>query len=215
MMKGCLSSLFTCYLLVVTAALGYSSYLFADEVDSRLDTFLINLETFSAAFEQSLYNEVGEELEKSAGVFYLRRPGMFHWAYREPYSQLIISDGITLWVYDEDLEQVIIKDISESIENSPAAILGGGININDHYVVIDMGIMDGINWLELTPRDTESQYDSIRLGFKDEELSNMLLFDNLGMKNLITFEDIKTNNSLNLELFKFSPPEGIDIIDNR
>lgn len=182
---------------------------------NKLDAFLEGLQTYSAAFEQQLFNEAGEELEKSIGVFYMRRPGMFHWAYWEPYSQIIISDSLTLWIYDEDLEQVIIRNISNEIESSPAAILGGDININEHYVVIEMETTNDINWLELTPRNIESQYESIRLGFKENNLLKMLLFDNLGQRNLITFLDSKRNTQLNLKLFSFSPPEGIDIIDNR
>ena len=187
----------------------------ADSPNQILDGFLNGLETYSAAFEQQLYDETGMELEKSVGVFYMRRPGMFHWAYLEPYSQLIISDGITLWIYDEDLEQVSIKTITNQIDESPAAILGGDVKIEDHYVAVELEAEGDINWLELTPRDLESQYDTIRLGFKQDHLVKMVLFDNLGQKNLITFLDTKRNSKLNLELFSFTPPAGVDVIDNR
>ena len=105
--------------------------------------------------------------------------------------------------------------MSNQIEDSPAAILGGDVIINDHYVVIEMEQKDGLNWLELTPRDLESDYESIQLGFKGELLLKMILFDNLGNQNLITFLDSKRNTPLDLKLFRFTPPEGIDIIDNR
>ena len=187
----------------------------ADSPNQILDGFLNGLETYSAAFEQQLYDETGMELEKSVGVFYMRRPGMFHWAYLEPYSQLIISDGITLWIYDEDLEQVSIKTITNQIDESPAAILGGDVKIEDHYVAVELEAEGDINWLELTPRDLESQYDTIRLGIKQDHLVKMVLFDNLGQKNLITFLDTKRNSKLNLELFSFTPPAGVDVIDNR
>jgi len=189
--------------------------LHAETPETRLDYFLDGLETYSAAFEQQLFNENGEELEKSLGVFYLRRPGMFHWGYYEPYSQMIISDGITLWIYEEDLEQVIIRNIGDSLGESPAAILGGKVKIDEHYVIIDMGETEGINWMELTPRNIDSLYNSIRLGFEKNELKKMLLFDNLGQKNLITFLDSKRNTELNIELFDFKPPADCDVIDER
>lgn len=187
----------------------------AEAPNQVLDRFLNNLETYSAAFEQRLYDETGAELEKSVGVFYMRRPGMFHWAYWEPYAQLFISDGITLWNYDEDLEQVIIKNAADQIEATPAAILGGDINIADHYVVIELEPEADVRWLELTPRDVNAHYETVRLGFKQDHLAKMMLFDNLGQKNLITFLDTRRNATLNLELFSFTPPEGVDVIDNR
>lgn len=189
--------------------------LYAQGVDSRLDKFVNGLETLSATFEQKLFSEGDELLETSAGDFYLRRPGMFHWSYRKPYSQLIISDGRSLWIYEEDLEQVVIKDISGKIEDSPAALLSGDLDIDAHYTVADLGISDGISWLELKPKDGDSQYNAIRLGFKENQISAMVLFDNLGQKNRITFANIKRNGSVGMELFQFDIPEGIDVIDER
>ena len=143
-------------LVVPISFLFFTCNLSAESPETRLDHFLDGLETYSAAFRQQLFNESGEELEKSLGVFYLRRPGMFYWAYYEPYSQMIISNGITLWVYDEDLEQVIIRNIGDSLGQSPAAILGGNVKIADHYVVIDAGKSEELDWMELTPRDIEA-----------------------------------------------------------
>lgn len=203
------------YFLLFTTELSFPIVTFAQAPNSKLDDFLSGLETFSAGFEQKTFNDSGEEIEKSIGVFYMRRPGMLHWAYWEPYSQTIISDGVTLWIYDEDLQQVIIKDNSDSLGNSPAAVLGGNVVVDDYYVVINLGVTEGIDWLELTPRDVNAQYDSVRLGFQDGQLRKMLLFNNLGQKDQITFLDTKRNPSLGLKLFQFTPPEGVDIIDDR
>ena len=201
--------------LIASMAFMISVSVHADDAASTLDNYLKGLQTYSAAFEQRLINEHDELIEKSVGVFYLRKPGMFHWAYVDPYSQMLISDSRSLWIYEEDLEQVIIQDVGDSLGKSPAAILGGNVPIREHYLVIDMGISDDHHWLEMTPRDINSQYNSIRLGFKGTQLSQMLLFDNLGQKNMISFLDIKLNQNLNLELFTFIAPAETDIIDNR
>ena len=182
---------------------------------TSLDRFLEGLDGFSSAFEQTLTNERGEQIEKSVGVVYVHRPGKFHWAYWEPYSQYIISDGVTLWIYDEDLEQVTIKDVAQSLDDTPAEVLGGYVDVNLHYVVIDLGDADGVNWLELTPRNIESQYQAVRLGFRDGGLAGMILYDNLDQKTDIVFSNTKRNPSLKPELFEFTPPDGVDVIDSR
>ena len=187
----------------------------AVEGDQLLQRFLQHLDTYSAGFEQVLYSESGEILEQSVGVVYIERPGKFHWAYFDPYSQYIISDGRTLWIYDEDLQQVTIKDVTGALDDSPAAILGGDGDLNRYYVVLDLGTAEDMEWIELTPRDEESQYRSIRLGFRDGQIGAMILFDNLGQKTRITFHDAHRNPPLDEGLFTLSPPDGVDVIDGR
>jgi outer membrane lipoprotein carrier protein len=173
---------------------------------NQLDRFLQGLHTFSARFEQRLLDDNNEELDKSAGMMYLERPGKFYWHYSRPYSQYLISDGHSLWVYDEDLEQVTVKDIGESLEESPAAILGGDVEVERYYIVTDLGLADGVDTMQLTPRSGNSQYQSIRLGFREGQLVTMTLLDSLGQKTEIRFLDAKRN---------FQPPQGVDVIDGR
>ena len=77
-------------------------------------------------------------LETTRGTVQLRRPGMFSWSYSEPYVQEIISDGKTLWVYDEDLDQVTISDASDAIEDTPALIFSGNYRLAEHYVINEL-----------------------------------------------------------------------------
>ena len=193
----------------------YCPYVSAEQSNTHLDKFLFGLETLEASFEQTLLNQYEEEIEKSVGIVRLRRPGMFHWTYTEPYEQNLISDGINLWVYDKDLEQVSIRDISNIIEASPAAILGGEIDIDAYYIVIEYPGVDGSNWLELTPRDIESQYSVIRLEFLSDELVKMILFDALGQVTQIELRNLQRNIDLDIDVFQFTPPEGVDVIDSR
>ena len=182
---------------------------------SPLDVFLEGLDTFSADFEQTLLDSSGEVLETTKGTVRLRRPGMFSWSYSEPYVQEIISDGKTLWVYDEDLEQVTISDVSEAIEDTPALIFSGNYSLSEHYVINELENDDEYAWVELTPRDIESHYRSLRLAFSGDELTYMILFDSLGQTLLITFMNSSRNPPLERELFRFTPADNIDVIDAR
>jgi len=183
---------------------------------NKLQKFLQGLETYQARFTQTLLGENDEELETSTGTVYLERPGKFRWHYTDPYSQYLISDGHTLWVYDKDLEQVTIRNIDASMENSPASILGGDLDIDKYYEVNQLGReQDGSDWVELVPRNSDSQYKSVRLGFRDGQLSRMMLFDSLGQMTDIRFSDSRRNSELDETLFHFEPPAGVDVIDSR
>ena len=120
-----------------------------------------------------------------------------------------------LWFYDEDLEQVIIREASLFVEGTPVAILGSYENIDKQFIIIDMENIEGFDWVELTPRDIESQYNSIRLGFDKEKLGMMVMFDNLGQVTRIDFTEEVINKKLDNATFDFEPPQGIDVIDDR
>ncbi len=177
--------------------------------------FMDNMQMFEADFKQTLVDEQGVELESSIGKVFLKRPDKFRWDYKHPYLQTIVTNGITMWLYDTDLEQVTIRNASMILENTPAAILSNYKNIDEHFVIIDMGKIEEFDWIELTPRDMESQYDSIRLGFDKDKLGMMVMFDNLGQVTRIDFTRQMINQNLGNDVFNFEPPQGVDIIDDR
>lgn len=198
------------------ALLLFTSATYAESSDEDLlKRFLGNMQTLEANFKQTLVDDQGIELESTSGVVFLNRPDKFRWDYQNPYAQTIVTNGELLWFYDEDLEQVTIKDVSTSIENTPAAIFGNYEDLDAQFIIIALGNIEEYDWVELTPRDIESQYDSIRLGFDKDKLGMMVMFDNLGQVTRIDFTDEVLNKKMNDELFNFVPPQGIDIFDDR
>jgi len=202
-------------LLCFFLATGFNQSAMAEEQSDPLAFFLDNLESFQADFKQTLTNEQGEVLETSTGKVYMQNPGRYRWEYAEPYVQLLITDSQTLWIYDKDLEQVTIKDVSQAIDNTPAAIISGKKNINENFVVVNMGMIEGYDWIELTPRDIENQYRSVRIGFDKNNLGMMILNDNLGQITRIDFLNPERNQRFGGPLFTFEMPQGVDVIDER
>ncbi len=192
-----------------------SSPIHSEEGGDYLDHFLDGLDTFKGNFKQTLINAKGDTVERTSGILYIHNPGQFHWAYKEPYVQSIISDGATLWIYDEDIEQLTIKSISGEMDSTPAAILSGSENLADHFEIIDKGQIEGIFIVELNPLNEENQFHSIQLGFYGRYLTMMMMFDKLGQITRVNFSETIRNETLDEALFHFVPPEGTDIIDGR
>lgn len=189
------------------------SNIYAAAEKNALDSFLEGFKTFSGSFEQSLIDVSGEVLETSNGTLYLKYPGQFHWKYVKPYAQSLISDGKKLWVYDEDLEQVTIKDVNEELDNTPAAILSGKDTLYQYFKVINQSSNSGINIIELAPNSEDNQFHSVKLSFIEERLVQMTLFDKLGQITDVTFSNVKRNTNLDDTLFSFSASKDIDVID--
>ena len=200
-MKYFYACLFTVFYSVVSA--------------NPLSAFLANLDSLQSGFTQTLVDENGLPLETSEGVVYLEQPGKFHWAYQTPYEQQIISDGESLWIYDVDLEQVTIRQLDESLQQTPAGIILGSVDINQYFVQNQLGTIEGFNWVELTPRDPETQYNFIKLGFNEDNLGMMIIDDNLGQTTRIDFRQLARNTELDAAVFSLELPENVDVIDER
>jgi outer membrane lipoprotein-sorting protein len=53
------------------------------------------------------------------------------------------------------------------------------------------------------------------MGFKDNALQQMILTDSFGNTTQITFSNMKKNPKLPANLFKFTPPKGVDVISDQ
>jgi len=188
----------------------FSGLLWADTGKMHLNVFLDNLGTLQAKFEQSVLDQSHNQAERFQGVFYLRRPGQFRWDYSEPYEQLIVADGDRIWLYDSDLDQISHRSQEDALSGTPAQLLSDAAPIEDNFEVIDIGKSQGMAWVELIPRDKESQFVRILLAFMGEELRRMEMADQFGQVTRFQFYDIQRNLELPDELFEFTPPEGSD-----
>lgn len=179
---------------------------------AQLDAFLGGVKSFHARFEQQLFDEYGEPLETSSGEVDIVRPGRFNWSYQQPYRQRIVSDGKTLWVYDADLEQVTINEVDLGSVDSPGRLLGDDVDVDASFTVTALPDKDGAEWLKLTPKTTEQQFNEIELGLRDGTVVSMRLKDNLGQTTAITFSDVDRKATIDPATFRFEPPQGVDVI---
>lgn len=172
-------------------------------------------QTFKAAFHQKLLDQNFQVVQEASGSMMFQRPGKFRWIYEKPYQQLIVGDGKRVWFYDQDLNQVTVRQLDLAIGNSPAALLAGSSAIENDFNLAEIQIEDEIDWLEATPKHKETNFELIRMGFaKTGELREMILRDNFGQFTLLVFSEINFNPNLAIELFQFDPPSGADVISD-
>jgi len=199
------------YLLAVLLLLGFPTFAAAASAETQLREFLSTTMTLRAEFTQQ--RVVGAGGRPASGRLLLSRPGRFRWDYREPYSQLILADGERLWIYDPDLEQVIVKAQDDALGSSPARLLSGEIELDRHFTTVDLGLRDGLSWVELRPSGADDgEFNTVRLGFASGTLKAMQMLDNLGTATDIYFSEIEINIDLDSSLFSFTPPPGVDVL---
>ena len=184
----------------------------ADDI-APLTQYLKDLHSYSATFQQQRFDETGALLETAKGDCSIERPGRFRWNYREPYRQVIVSDRRKLWIYDEDLAQVTVNQISVDAPGTPAELLSAEFELASRYTVTHLGSLDDYDWYRLHPKDAKNQFQEVELGFAEHEIKAMRLKDNLGQTTLLHFEAVKRNVPLAPTLFQFSPPAGVDVVE--
>lgn len=204
--------LFTCFFLFSWLI----SVAAEPQTDSHqvLNDFLKNTKTLHASFQQELFDEKGQLLEKSEGEMFVQRPGKFRWDYRKPYRQLIVADGALVWVHDIDLEQVSKKSLNQTLGKTPAILLSSHTNAEEEFFVNSLPApAPDVTLLELRPKDAQAQFETIRITLKNEELLSFELRDNLGQKTKMFFSNTERNTKLAANLFIFVPPAGVDVIE--
>ncbi len=171
--------------------------------------------SLAADFEQRLVDEDGETLERYAGRLWLQRPGRFLWQYDAPYDLRLGSDGKQLWHYDVDLRQVTLRDARQSLSGTPAELLGGDVTMLDNYRFEPLPDAEGLSWLRLIPRDTESDFARIRIGLADGQPRQVLLEDRLGQFTRLRLIDLRPNVEMDPARFQFKAPPGVTVVDER
>jgi len=179
--------------------------------ERRVATAFGTLTSLRAEFQQTVTDARGKPVESAAGTMTLARPGRFRWDYREP-AQLIVSDGVTVWFHDIDLEQVTIRPARETLEGTPAMLLTGEGDLKAEFTISDGGGAQGLAWSRLLPKRTDGDFRELRLGFADGELRHMTLLDRLGQTTELAFSRIERNPKLDPSQFRFTPPPGVDVV---
>ena len=185
---------------------------------SGLDDFLAfnaSAKTATARFEQQVFDRTGKAVEKASGTFAFQRPGKFRWVYDKPNKQVLVGDGTKLWIYDPDLSQVTVKRIGQAISSTPAALLAGKDDITALFTLRDAGAADGLNWVEATPKAQDTGFERVRLGLQGKTLAAMELHDQLGGRTMLRFLDLKANAPVAADSFRFTPPKGADVLEDK
>lgn len=186
--------------------------------EAMLTEFFMDVSNLQANFEQRVVDETGSTLDSKTGVFTFSRPGKFRWNYAssdqyEPLGQQIISDGRVITFYEPDLDSAVQSSMSDTVAQVPSMLLvQSGKNIDTHFTVTDYGKTDGLTWVGLKPKDLESGYQSLMVGFAGKQLSAILMTDALGNETRLTLSDVVTNSELDSSLFEFIPSDGTDVV---
>ncbi|MFT3777911.1 MAG: outer membrane lipoprotein chaperone LolA [Ottowia sp.] len=154
-----------------------------------------------------------------SGSFEFQRPGKFRFDYRKPFEQTIVADGQTLWLHDVDLNQVTARKQEQVLGSTPAAIIAAAPDLKaleKDFTLAEEPDQDGQQWVKATPKASDGQLRSIRVGFKPgangPQLGTLDILDNFGQRSVLRFSAFEVNAAVAAGSFQFKPPAGADVI---
>lgn len=188
-----------------------------DSAVTQLASLLADIDTFQADVRQLIVESSGGVLEESIILFKLKRPDGFYWETLEPYPELIVTDGTSLWNYQPDLLQVTIEDWQSDRSELAAQLLSGRIEeIEADYFITGGEIGDGEAYeFVLEPLDPASLYERVTLYFNAQTLNSIHIDNGNGQRTFWEFFGVIINTPLADDEFIFAVPADIDVLDNR
>ncbi len=184
---------------------------------TALEELLGQTRTLSAEVEQLLIDQDGRELQETRALLLMEKPSSFHWEITQPFEELTVTDGETLWHYEPDLEQVTIQSFNDDeVDRVPVALLNGDAEtIREAYEVSSTNMGGDLVRFVLLPQKADRLFERLSLTFRGPVLEEMQFEDSLGQQTSLSFHEVQRNIPLDADNFSFTPPAGIDVIDTR
>jgi len=195
--------------LVYALCLGSAPFAHAADARAQLQQFVTLVSSASGIFQQNQAQAAGPV---QSGVFSFQRPGKFRWEVQQPYAQLVLSDGVQVFQYDPDLNQVTQRRLGAALGSSPAAILFGSGVFEQVFALAVLPDAEGLAWLRAQPREPDAGFVHADIGWRDGLPVRLRLLDAFGQTTQIAFSDMQVNIAFAPDTFTFQAPDGVDMV---
>ena len=190
----------------ISAETGQST---AAAVSDRLRQFQQLTQSMHGQFRQRIIENSGlADEEPRSGDFWVERPDKIRWHYRQPYEQLIVADGFKVWLYDPDLDQVLVRDLAPDGDDVAGLLLGSSDDIARRFTVTPISEDQYL----LVPLTEESAIEQVVIRFEQQLMVSLQVRDVLGVTSEFEFIDLQANTPIDPEQFHFVPPDGVDVV---
>ncbi|MCY3713109.1 MAG: outer membrane lipoprotein carrier protein LolA [Gemmatimonadetes bacterium] len=201
----------------------------AETVTGKMRRRLDGVQSLAARYTVTTYAAVLESRSETEGQLYLQRDR--NRLRLEEASQIIVSDGETLWTYVPGNRQVIVSPAGEEgAESGPGRTDRPGrpgrpddfiFNYSNRYLyelegrepVDDMPC----SRLRLTAVEPADGLPELRIWVDEEDwLTRKVMYtDDMGSETTLRFMDYRLNEKLAPGLFEMTAPDGVEWVDLR
>jgi outer membrane lipoprotein carrier protein len=175
------------------------------------------------------YLDNGKQVNLEAGKAYFQHPGRMRWEYEAPEKNVFLVDGKFVWFY-APADHTVTRMPARNSEDwrTPLAFLTTGMKLSHICAALDL-VADqqpsqpGNTMYRCTLRPVQQQIaspaskessDSVLFEISpSRELARIRIHQEGGIDIEFTFKDWQWNPALPANLFQFSAPKGVAIVD--
>jgi outer membrane lipoprotein carrier protein len=199
------------FALTLLFALSLSNVSLADSL-ADFRAFTRDLSSLNGSFTQEVRDKSGRVARTSAGTFSIARPAKFHFVYEKPYKQTIVSDGTTVWLHDEDLNQVTVRKIGDSLSEQPLSLLLDPQNAEKVFDIKAAPSQGSIRYITATANKPDAAVSDLAIAFVSGQPSEITWRDALQNVNTLRLSTLAKNAKVDVARFTFAPPRGADVL---
>lgn len=169
--------------------------------------------TLQSNFEQSVTMQGKRSVER--GVLYLRKPGQMRWEYATPAGKLFLSDAKKIYYVSPASRRVEISAVKETEDlRAPLAFLLGRLDFSRDFARYETSQRDGSLLIRAFPKNTKSIFEYVEfLPTPDGTLKTVAVQGRDGSRMEYSFTQETRNPTLPESLFRFTAPEGFEVVE--
>jgi outer membrane lipoprotein carrier protein len=186
-----------------------------EEILTRIEK-RYGVSNISALFEQTSVIKALDIRDSATGKIYIQQPGKMRWEYLQPDKQIIISDGVQLWIYRPDDDQVMIGKAPDFFgDGKGASFLSDIRKMRKNFTISLENRPDTDNHvLKLVPlrKGLDLALIYLSVSWANFDIEEIVTYNSYNDETRIALKDAKRGLPLDESLFKFSVPPGVEIL---
>jgi len=205
----------TKYLSALIAAALLPAWTYAQTAANAVTDFRAytrDLQSLAGSFTQEVRDKSGRVSRQSSGTFAIARPGKFRFVYEKPYKQTIVSDGTTVWLHDEDLNQVTVRKLGDAVSEQPLALLLDPTAADKLFDLKAVESAGSIQFVDAKSRKADAPFSELRIAMVALQPNELTWRDALQNANTLRFTGLSKNGKVATDAFSFTPPKGADLL---
>jgi outer membrane lipoprotein carrier protein len=187
---------------------------------ARIQARYATIKDFEGEFVQTYEGGVLRTKTTESGTLAIKQPGLFRFVYTKPERKEFVSDGSQIYTYLVADKQVIVSAAPGPGEaTTPALFLAGRANIARDFTPSAISLPSaptGLVTLKLEPRKEDPDYQWFAVGVDPATLQirHLVAMDRQGGRSAFTFSNLKENQGISDNTFRFRIPRGVDVVNN-
>ncbi len=194
------------------------SQLTTAEIVANIQQAYETTNTLRAAFVQTLTTAATGAKTVREGEMAYKKPQHIRWQMHTPEPELLLVTPESVWNYFPD-EGVAYRYPVEQVLDSRNMLrfISGEVRLDEDFYIERLDDADGDVVLEMAPKEPEPSVvlATARIDPDSWLLRGVTVVDFYNNENSVLFTSYTANPKLPDGTFSFSPPEDVDVMDNR